>query len=56
MQAGIVDRTKYATRKEAQREADRLNADAEQELGCELLGDGAASVIEVTGEDVTVQS
>lgn len=43
IQAGYVGPERYASREEAQAEADRLNADMEDECGDDC-GDGAASV------------
>lgn len=50
IQAGYIDPAVYVSRADAQREADRLNAEADEELGCEQWGDGCASVMEVEVE------
>lgn len=44
---GYIGSERYLTREAAQREADRLNEESDEELGYEVWGDGAASVIEV---------
>lgn len=47
MQMGLIGRERYATRKAAQAEADRLNAEADEECGEEVFGDGAATVEDI---------
>lgn len=50
MQMGYVDGKRYLTREAAQREADRLNREADEELGHEVMSDGCATVVEDTLE------
>lgn len=47
-QLGLDDGEIYETREDAQEEADRLNAEADEECGVEIVGDGAACVGERT--------
>lgn len=47
IQCGLIGDERYETEAAAQAEADRLNEEAEAELGHEIVGDGAAGVIEI---------
>lgn len=47
MQMGDLGPERYTTRAAAQAEADRLNAEADEETRQEVWGDGAAAVVEL---------
>lgn len=47
MQMGFLGCERYTTPALAQAEADRVNAEAEEETGDEMIGDGAATVVEL---------
>jgi hypothetical protein len=47
MQCGELGSERFATADAAQAEADRVNAEADEECGEEIFGDGAASVCEI---------
>lgn len=47
MQMGFLGCERYTTRAQAQAEADRANAEGEEETGEEMIGDGAATVVEL---------
>lgn len=49
MQMGCIA-GRYATRAEAEAVAEAANAEADEECGEDVCGDGAASVIELDGE------
>jgi hypothetical protein len=51
VQCGWIGAERYEARETAQSEADRWNAEADEEIGEELIGDGAASVVEIESDD-----
>lgn len=52
MQMGDMGTDRYLTREAAQQVADNLNRESDEECGCEVIGDGAASVVEVEDEEI----
>ncbi len=55
VQIGQIGTDRFSTREAAQCEADRLNAEADEECGEEVIGDGAACVIEVWTKDEAIE-
>ena len=47
IQMGLTSPERYRTRAAAEREAARANAEADEECGYEIMGDGAVTVVEV---------